>query len=127
MALTLNGDGNIVGLSVGGLPDLTITSAELSTDVVPIGVNQTWTNVTSSRSAATTYTNSTGKPIQVAILSNQTTNSQFQFRINGTLVWDQFSSTIYGDNVSCNFIIPNGATYSLTVPYGAIQYWMELR
>jgi hypothetical protein len=127
MALTLNGDGNIVGLSVGGLPDLTITSAELSTDVVPIGVNQAWANVTSSRSATTTYTNSTGKPIQVAILSNQTTNSQFQFRINGTLVWDQFSSTIYGDNVSCNFIIPNGATYSLTVPYGAIQCWMELR
>jgi hypothetical protein len=104
-----------------------VSQTMLATLVVPIGVGQSWSNVTGSRSAGTTYTNSTGKPIQVAILSNQGTNTQFQFSINGTLVWNQFSSTIYGDNVSCNFIIPNGATYSLTVPYGTIQYWMELR
>ena len=32
-----------------------------------VGVNQTWTDVTASRSAGTTYTNSTGKPITVSV------------------------------------------------------------
>ena len=91
------------------------------------GYGQTWQNVTASRVVGTTYYNTTGKPIQVAILSTSTTNSRFQFSINGTLVWDQFSSTIYGDNVSCNFVIPAGNNYSLAVPNGAVQYWMELR
>ena len=92
-----------------------------------LGYGQTWQNVTASRAAATTYYNTTGRPIQVAILSATGTNQQFQFYINGTLVWNQNASTIYGDSVSCNFIIPPSITYSLTVVTGSIQYWMELR
>lgn len=141
MAVTINGSTGITtpGLTNSGSTStagLTLSSGSITypnADTQAVGPfagpgsNQSWSNVTGSRSAGTTYTNSTGRPIQVAILSNQTTNSQFQFYINGTLVWNQFSSTIYGDNVSCNFTIPSSATYSLTVPYGAIQYWMELR
>ena len=104
-----------------------VTLTQLATSAQGIGAGQTWQNVTSSRSAGTTYTNSTGRSIQVAILSAQGTNQQFQFYIDGTLVWNQYSSTIYGDNVTANFILPPSATYSLTVPYGSIQYWMELR
>ncbi len=104
-----------------------VTLTQLATSAQGIGPGQTWQNLTGSRSAGTTYTNSTGRSIQVAILSAQGTNQQFQFSINGTLVWDQNSSTIYGDNVSANFIIPPSVTYSLAVPIGSIQYWMELR
>ena len=141
MTVTINGSTGITtpGLTNSGSTStagLTLSSGSITypnADTQAVGPfagpgsNQSWSNVTGSRSAGTTYTNSTGRPIQVAILSNQTTNSQFKFYINSTLVWDQFSSTIYGDNVSCNFTIPASATYSLTVPYGAIQYWMELR
>jgi hypothetical protein len=104
-----------------------VTLTQLATSAQGIGAGQTWQNVTASRSAGVTYTNSTGRSIQVAILSAQGTNQNFQFSINGTLVWNQNSSTIYGDNVSCNFILPPSDTYSLAVPIGSIQYWMELR
>jgi len=129
--LNQNTTGTAAGLSTtlaiasGGTGQTTAALAGAALGAV--GVGQTWQNVTGSRSAGTTYTNSTGRPIQVAILSAQGTNQQFQFYINGTLVWDQYSSTIYGDNVSCNFILPASDTYRLVVPYGSIQTWMELR
>jgi hypothetical protein len=115
---TINGSQLVAG---------SVTNTQIATSSQSIGSGQTWTNVTASRSAGTTYTNSTGRSIQVAILSAQGTNQQFQFYIDSTLVWNQYSSTIYGDNVSANFILPPSATYSLTVPYGSIQFWMELR
>jgi hypothetical protein len=116
-----------MAFNINGTTGLTFNNGSAQ-DVGGLGTgDQTWQNVTSTRSASTTYTNSTGKPIQVAVLSASGTNQQFQFFINGALVWNQFSSTIYGDNVSCNFTIPNGSVYSLTVPFGSIQYWMELR
>ena len=37
MALTLNGSGTITGLSAGGLPDATITQAEIGTNVAGTG------------------------------------------------------------------------------------------
>ena len=37
-----------------------------------IGVGQTWQDVTASRAAGVTYTNSTGKPIQISIVINAT-------------------------------------------------------
>ena len=54
MALVLNGDGNITGLTAGGLPDATITQADLAAGVAGNGpafsawkyANQTLTNAT---------------------------------------------------------------------------------
>ena len=56
MALVLNGDGPITGLSVGGLPagvinstniaDATIAQGDLDTSIIPLGVGQTWQSVT---------------------------------------------------------------------------------
>ena len=40
-----------------------------------IGFNQTWQDVTSSRSAGVTYTNSSGKPIGVSIVHTSTNNT----------------------------------------------------
>ena len=95
-----------------------------------IGVGQTWTNVAGSRSAGTTYTNSTGKPIMVAAYSSSSpSNGQgIVLTISGITVGygyfayatNQFVNTVYG-------IVPDGATYVVTVSSTSIAGWVELR
>lgn len=88
-----------------------------------IGYGQTWQNVIGSRTANTTYYNTTGKPIQV-IVSNQSTNAQY-FTINGvTIVQASGLSTVV---VPVSFIVPNGSSYSLSTVGGTPVYWFELR
>lgn len=85
-----------------------------------IGVGQTWQDVTGSRVLGTTYTNSTGKPIQVLF--------------NGSL--DASTLTINGTGYGMNdgtafafisFIVPNGGTYSLSGASSTVTRWLELR
>lgn len=84
-----------------------------------LGVGQTWQNVTSSRQSGVTYTNSTGKPIQLFINLNY--GQAGTFILNGTLI-----TIADGDGYSfISFIIPNGNTYRL--PSGTANLWMELR
>ena len=94
-----------------------------------IGVGQTWQNMTSSRTAGTTYTNSTDKPIQV-IASFQSSNqtNYVQGTINGLTVYGSVttSSSHWG---TISFIVPPGNTYSATMAGGSITAtnWIELR
>lgn len=88
-------------------------------DLPLIGVNQTWQNLTASRAAGTIYTNTTGKPIQVAISYN---GNNAYFDIGGVEIympdWDAFGFAF--------FIIPNGTTYRIRNQVG-INSWSELR
>lgn len=129
MALTLTGDGSITGLSAGGLPDLSITSAELSTDVVPIGTGQTWTNMTSSRATGTTYTNTTGRPIMVVVTPVASGGLIGTFNIAGSAVGVvQHTPSGGGGGGPFFYIIPNNVTYSVTNNANySISYWWELR
>ena len=77
---------------------------------------QAWTNLTGSRSASTTYTNSTGKPIQLSV---RNTNAVI-ITVNGLDLG--FMSSAAGSTM--NAIIPNGGTYSYT---GTVDRWFELR
>lgn len=86
----------------------------------PIGVGQTWQNVTASRVAATAYTNSTGKPIYVVVTESST--STYVFQVDGVTV-NSFTASGYGTCVGA--IVPNGSTYKLTG--GSITIWSELR
>ena len=114
------------------LTNATGTASSLNTGV---GAGQSWTNVTSSRAFATTYTNSTGKPIEVLItgqvVSAPNGNNYGSFSINGTVVGN------FGVNAGnqsailmpVSFIVPNGATYSaqiVTGLFGLVSWW-ELR
>jgi hypothetical protein len=83
-----------------------------------LGVGQTWQDVTSSRALNTTYTNSTGKPIQIMVGFNSTTLPQIV--VNGVTVWP---STTYVQVATV--IVPNGLTYSNTG--GTFTKWFELR
>lgn len=83
-----------------------------------LGTGQTWQDVKTSRSAGVTYTNSTGKPIEAAIVTYSAANT---FSINGKVV---------GRNNGSNYaifygIIPDGGTYVLSA--GTLDSWSELR
>jgi hypothetical protein len=126
MALTLNGDGNIVGLSVGGLPSGVVTSTNLSASIVPIGVNQTWTNVTASRALSTTYTNTTGKPIQLYIVCTGGNSNGAAVTIGGVTPAFVYTN-VAGGRVALFVIIPNDVSYSLGDASSTIHSWWELR
>lgn len=94
-----------------------------------IGINQTWQDVTSSRSSGVTYTNTTGKPIFIFIKGITGTGSNISLTINGIAI-GIFSTAGTGVliDLPLPFVIPNGATYSCTSAPGAtINKWLELR
>jgi hypothetical protein len=97
------------------------------TSVTPaggIGIGQTWQSV--SRALNTTYTNSTGKPIQVSATINQPSGSGFGFIIDGVTVAGD--SSIAGSSAIYGLIVPNNSTYRIFATGGAnIDVWAELR
>jgi hypothetical protein len=91
-----------------------------------LGVNQTWTNVTSSRALGTTYTNSTGKPIQVSMNFASTSATSYTY----TVVVDGVTIVSMNTNYVCpnfNFIVPDGKTYVISATGNSLGYWAELR
>jgi hypothetical protein len=103
-----------------------------------IGISQTWTNVTGSRSYGTTYTNSTGKPIYVSVSgsSSSASGGGIQFYIGGTLIAQQGATqnASIASYHNITMIVPDGITYSANaIPGGggqggsSLTYWFELR
>lgn len=92
-----------------------------------IGVSQNWQNLTASRFKGVTYTNSTGRPIQIFFdLYDDGSSSGITLNING-ISWTTgdpggFSTSI----IPFSFIIPNGNTYSISGGC-TIRRWLELR
>jgi hypothetical protein len=93
---------------------------------VGIGVGQTWQNLTGSRSNGATYTNSTGKPIQV-IISCQTNNNvtSLVVYVGGVIIYSGGSFTWY-NSPTASFIVPNGASYLASTNTSFLS-WAELR
>ena len=101
-----------------------------------IGIGQTWTNMLSPsvlRAIGTTYTNSTGRPIQVSITIQFPAgfNSVVTFTVGGVVV------ASLGDNAASGpalllpiqLIIPASTTYVVTATVGSptLSSWAELR
>ena len=86
-----------------------------------LGQNQTWQDVYASRVAGTTYTNSTGRPIMVAIMQASTGTQNFY--IDGVKVGAQVMTST--TTATLTFIIPNGSTYRCDTSKGTS--WFELR
>lgn len=92
-----------------------------------LGVNQTWQSVI--RAIGTTYTNSTGKPITVALTYSCTVANTVQ----GLVI---SGATVYASSVNIatfpggfSLIVPDGATYVTTTNAGTLTLvsWAELR
>lgn len=94
-----------------------------------LGYRQTWQNVTASRAASTTYTNTTGRPIQVMITINWSDNTDnFNFFVDGVAVLLDMEGGLFNWSSPIAVIVPAGSTYSITANYATpIKRWMELR
>lgn len=91
------------------------------------GIGQTWQDLTASRSAGVTYTNTTGKPITIAIISYSTlTNAQTILSVDGQEVSSiQAPTGLDRTNVT---LVNAGSTYNFTSDKTlASIIWKELR
>lgn len=104
--------------TIGG--NLTVTGTVTGSNTGGLGVGQTWQTVTGSRVAGTTYTNSTGKPILIAIQCSAAIT--LTITINGATAISFLGAT--GTYQTCTALVPSGSTYSQS---GAFLYWYELR
>ena len=115
---------DVLSIAADGKVTLTPT-----TGMTPIGVGQTWQDVSASRAFGTTYTNNTGRPIQVSVYVEVTAANLFVF-----LVVDGLTVGITGSSGAANnggygqltATIPNGSTYAVTGS-AATRGWKELR
>lgn len=110
-----------------------VSQSMLATAVVPLGVGQTWQDVTGSRALGTTYTNTTGRPIRVNAWGdgNAFQDRNIQMVVSGVLVDANMASagTEGGMVGNVSAIVPAAATYSVSfnIAGGSLMYWTELR
>jgi len=108
--------------------DLDNTPAAAST---PIGEGQTWQTVTASRTLNTTYTNTTGRPIMIAIYcAGQPNHCEWELLIDGVQIGHQgvISVASAAMRATMTAIVPAGSTYRANNILNAnLQSWGELR
>jgi hypothetical protein len=105
------------GVTIAGDGSLSVTNAGI------FGINQTWQDVTTSRTLGAVYTNSTGRPIMVMI------NAEGN-RVSGTFTIGTITKTITNIDWTqpYTFVVPTGASYSFDLggPTAGF-FWIELR
>lgn len=90
-------------------------------------LGQTWQDVTSERSAGVTYTNTTGKPIEIIVYSTISTASKtFSLTIDGLTVDRDANSGSDNVTVGVSSVVQNGSEYTIDANH-AIAVWSELR
>lgn len=135
-ACTTLGLGSAAQYSVSINPDLSVFGGNLPTrDVVKqaiaaipdgIGIGQSWYDVTASRVGNTVYTNSTGRPIYVAMVTTGNGTASVYVTASDGTTWIKVGrATGRDDGHSVAFVVPNGASYK--VNDAAVESWAELR
>ena len=124
-SMRFTGGVRVYSANKGGTPVITLSSGGVISGNLAsaVGYNQTWQFV--SRAVGTSYQNTTGKPIMVAVvfrpdsayLQVSTDNSSWVTIANG--------SGGSGEWGSGSAIVPNGHYYRVTG--GSLQSWAELR
>jgi hypothetical protein len=133
-SLVLTGDTSgqvtLAAPAVAGTTTVTLqaTTGTMALQSDGIGFSQTWQSFVtgSTRVSGTTYTNTTGKPIMVSVISTGGGGLQTDLTISSLLV---SRTTIGGagtNYASATGIVPPGATYSATFN-GSSSTWFELR
>ena len=95
-----------------------------------IGVGQTWQDVLASRAFNVTYTNSTGKPIEVAItILSSAIYTYARFYVDGVWISSIGNGNSSGDRLfSFSHIVKPNSTYKLEYQDApSISKWFELR
>ena len=96
-----------------------------------VGINQSWRDVKSQRSAGVTYTNNTGKPIWLSIstMPIPSTGGHLYVVVNGAIIGGPDSGTPQANtmpSLHASLLVPDGDSYLVKVSTN-IRYWMELR
>jgi hypothetical protein len=113
--------GTAASLSIGG----SAASATNATNILG-NASQAYGDYIGSRSINTTYTNSTGKPIWVAVAWTATGSGDYSATVNGNLAY--FTRQDLYPRANVDFVVPIGATYSVSSTAGqSPAYWYELR
>jgi hypothetical protein len=89
----------------------------------PMGIGQTWQDVSGSRVAGTSYQNNTGRPIMAAITMVAASGPQIQVSTDNS-TWVTIGGSDSGTNQPFSFIVPPAHWYRATISYGT---WVELR
>jgi hypothetical protein len=99
-----------------------------------LGVGQTWQDVTASRVAGTTYTNTTGRSIEIIVAlvhPGVLGTATGTLSVGGIVVFNYGNYGHGGGGINrwaCTAIVPNGTTYGLSALSGmSIDSWVELR
>ena len=90
-----------------------------------LGVGQTWQDLTSSRSAATSYQNTTGKPITVAVGNTGAGSFGYLEVSTDNVNWITVGNLHPTTGMSAMAVVPNNYYYRLTHWNGT--FWSELR
>ena len=121
-----------VGQTTGGsgvviIRYLTVARPDLTVNNTDIGVDQSWIDVSSSRSANISYTNTTGKPIQVNVWGGGGNGLVVSLTVGSVLVGQAGGNGDIGSHkVFVSAIVPAGATY-IAQNNGNNLGWAELR
>ena len=92
-----------------------------------LGYDQTWQNVTGSRSSAATYTNNTGRPIVATVSVNDSGSfNPVTVVVGGVTIIDIEDIGVRG-TMPITFVVPIGATYRFNSNPNPIRAWAELR
>ena len=91
-----------------------------------IGVGQTWQDVSGSRSAGTSYQNTTGRPIMFYVqLGNQNGNTTVQVSSDNS-TWVEVGSSSNNAGTTHTVIVPDDYYYRVSGT-AALNAWAELR
>lgn len=99
-------------------------------ELTPIGVGQTWQTVTGSRAANTIYTNTTGRPIFVAVTAvTYGPERSVSLEVDDTYMNQfTFSSDGSAHRITVSGLVPPGSTYRVVASSGeSLGWWRELR
>ncbi|MFV7280512.1 hypothetical protein ACNPG5_06160 [Citrobacter cronae] len=99
----------------------------LVNDAASVGVNQLWNDVTSSRTAGVNYTNTTGRPIVIAMNVKNVPASLFASSITVQGIEISTGSTVAGEHRFISAIVPPGQVYMYQPLASSNFVFLELR